>query len=182
MSKYFVVVDSKKNEQFEAFQKGRSRVIKARMAFADEHFPGWHEIEHYEGLRWHVIYKPTGHFGATEIPDYMKFEKGSLSCTPLKKTAKGKEIAALMDALPPLEGHSAAAKIIGLDQFQFIDGGLMRIAPGVERIKHGEHEGKFLISICSDAKFAADGCKRISDVEAESIRTPKPTKRKKARA
>jgi len=182
MSKYFIVTDSKIETALNEFQKGRSAVIKARHAFADEHFPGWHELEHYEGSEWCVVYKRDDH-GTTKIPDHMKFEKrgNGSSCTPLKKTAKGKEIAALMEALPPLEGHRAAAKIIGLNTFQMIDGQLANLAPGVSRIKHGKHKGKFLISLSSGAKFDNKGCKRISDVEAEEIEKAKPRRKKSTR-
>jgi hypothetical protein len=178
MSKYFLVTDSEMSAALDAFQKGRTAVIKARHNFADKHFPGCHEIEHYEGLRWSVVYKADDH-GRTTIPDYMKFDKGSgRGCSPLKKTAKGKELASLMADLEPLQGHHAAAKIIGLNTFQVIDGQLANLSPGVSRVKHGEHKGKFLITLSSGAKFDAKGCERISDVEAEAIQ--KPAKKKKA--
>lgn len=178
MSKYFIVTDTEMSAALEKFQKDRSAAVKARHKFADEHFPGWYELEHYEGSRFSVVYKTDAH-GRTEIPDYMKFDKGSSrGCSPLKKTAKGKEIATLMDALPPLKGHSAAAEIINLKTFQVIDGQFVSIAPGVSRVKHGKHKGKFLISISSDAEFKAVGCQRIADVEAEAIKKPVSRRKK----
>lgn len=180
MTKYYVVQSPELNLVLAGMDKRRQEVAKLRHEFAKKNFPGHENVHNHEGKLWRVGY-PSDASGKTEIPPYMRWEGDHGGCVPMKKTAEGKRLAKEMEALDPMPGHGDLCDFIGLQRFQWYDGGLRTVSPGMQQITKGPYKSKHLLFIPGEAKFENKACIRVSDIEAEEIiaAEEKATKRKK---